>query len=376
MKKKMLCVLLASVMAVGTLAGCGGGNSSSTTAAASGTTAATSESQASGGQSDTASGDLGDPQTFKFALTVASTHPYSIAAQDFAKIVEEKSGGNMKVELYYDGSLGGDNELMDAMQMNGVTFALMGPAGVQTLCPMYNFFDLPCLFETTDAAYAFQDSEAVSSLLQADELINNGVRGLGFYENGWYLISNNKSEITTIDQLSGMKMRSMTSDMAIKSWEVLGVQPVTMAFSELFVSLQNGTVDGQETTVGSFYSSQFYEVQKYLTQSNRIFHVMTFLMSQQAWDALTEAQQNILMEAVNESSLNHKEYMEKYNEDSINDMIQNYGVTYTDSLAEGEWQKMKDMSASIYDLVKDIDSARYDELMKAADEANAAYPAK
>ena len=107
-----------------------------------------------------------------------------------------------------------------------------------------------------------------------------------------------------------------------------------MAFSELFVSLQNGTVDGQETTVGSFYSSQFYEVQKYLTQSNRIFHVMTFLMSQQAWDALTEAQQNILMEAVNESSLNHKEYMQKYNEDSINDMIQNYGVTYTDSLAE------------------------------------------
>ena len=64
--------------------------------------------------------------------------------------------------------------------MNGVTFALMGPAGVQTLCPMYNFFDLPCLFETTDAAYAFQDSEAVSSLLQADELVNNGVRGLGF----------------------------------------------------------------------------------------------------------------------------------------------------------------------------------------------------
>ena len=99
MKKKMLCVLLASVMAVGTLAGCGGGNSSSTTAAASGTTAAASESQASGGQSDTASGDLGDPQTFKFALTVASTHPYSIAAQDFAKIVEEKSGGNMKIEL-------------------------------------------------------------------------------------------------------------------------------------------------------------------------------------------------------------------------------------------------------------------------------------
>lgn len=62
-------------------------------------------------------------------------------------------------------------------------------------------------------------------------------------------------------------MRSMTSDMAIKSWEALNVQPVTMAFSELFVSLQNGTVDGQETTVGSFYSSQFYEVQKYLTQS-------------------------------------------------------------------------------------------------------------
>ena len=70
------------------------------------------------------------PQTFKFVLTVASTHPYSIAAQNFAELVEEKSGGNMTVDLYYDSSLGDDAALMESMQMNAVTFALVGPAGI------------------------------------------------------------------------------------------------------------------------------------------------------------------------------------------------------------------------------------------------------
>lgn len=376
MKKRWIGILMAAVMVMGTMAGCGG-DSGTTTAAGSETTAAqsgeTAGEETAGG--DAASGDLGDPQTFKFGLTVASSHPYSIAAQDFARLVEEKSGGNMKVELYYDSSLGGDEQLMDAMQMNGVTFALMGPAGIQTLAPMFEFLDLPCLFETTEAAYEFQDSEAVQKLLVDEGLVNNGVRGLGFYENGWYLISNNEEEITTVDQLNGFLVRSMTSDTAIRSWEVLGAQPVTMAFSELFVALQNGTVDGQETTIGSFYSSQFYEVQKYLTQSNRIFHVMTFLMSQQAWDALTEAQQNILMEAVEESAQTHKEYMVTYNQEAIDDMVQNDGVTYTESLADGEWEKMKELSAPIYDMVKEKDSAFYEELMVAAEAANAAHPA-
>ena len=82
-----------------------------------------------------------------------------------------------------------------------------------------------------------------------------------------------------------------------------------MAFGELFMAMQTGTVDGQETTIGSFYTSKFYEVQKYLTLANRIYHTMTFLMSDAAWQGLTEAQQQILLEAVNESKMAHKDYM-------------------------------------------------------------------
>ena len=318
--------------------------------------------------------DLGDPQTFKFGLTVANTHPYAIASQNFAKLVEEKSGGNMKVELYYDSSLGDDAALLEAMQMNGVTFALMGPAGIQSLNQMYNFFDLPCLFDSRDAAYEFQDSEPVQKLLTS--LSDNGIRGLGFYENGFYAISNNEKDIKTVADLDNMKMRSMTSDMAIASWECLGVQPVPISFGELFLAMQQGVVDGQETTIGSFYSSKFYEVQKHLTMSNRVFHIMTFLMSNAAWEGLSEAQQNILMEAVAESKMAHKDYMTTYNEDALKDMQDNYGVVVTESLDEGEFAKMKEMSQSIYEMVKGYDSALYDELMAAADAANAAHPAK
>ena len=118
------------------------------------------------------------------------------------------------------------------------------------------------------------------------------------------------------------------------------------------------------------------QVQKHLTMSNRVFHIMTFLMSNAAWEGLSEAQQNILMEAVAESKMAHKDYMTTYNEDALKDMQDNYGVVVTESLDEGEFAKMKEMSQSIYEMVKGYDSALYDELMAAADAANAAHPAK
>ena len=73
----------------------------------------------------------------------------------------------MTVDLYYDSSLGDDAALMESMQMNAVTFALVGPAGIAPMCPIYEFFDLPCLFATRDAAYAFQESEPVLELMDS-----------------------------------------------------------------------------------------------------------------------------------------------------------------------------------------------------------------
>ena len=279
----------------------------------------------------------------------------------------------MKVDLFYDGALGDDAALIESMQMNAVHFALVGPAGIAPMCPIYGFFDLPCLFQTRDAAYAFQESDAVWELMSS--LSTNGIRGLGFYENGYYSISNNGKEITTVDGLNNLKLRSMTSDMAIKSWECLKVQPVAMPFGELFMAMQTGTVDGQETTIGSFYTSKFYEVQKYLTMANRIYHTMTFLMSDTAWNSLTEAQQNILLDAVNESKLAHKDYMTTYNEDAIKDMVDNHGLVVSE-LADGEFEKMREMSQSVYELVRGYDEDMYDKLIAAAEEANAAFPAE
>ncbi len=346
-------------MILGLLAGCGAAS------------AAGNSSNTSSGSEVSSGNQLGAPQSFKFGLTVSNTHPYAIASQNFAKLVEEKSGGNMKVDLFYDSSLGDDAALLEALQMNGVTFALMGPAGVQSLNPMYNFFDLPGLFESRDAAYAFQDSPKVQELLTS--LSNKGIIGLGFYENGFYAMTNNVRPITKIDDIKGMKMRSMTSDMAIKAWECLNAQPVPISFGELFLALQQGVVEGEETTIGSIYTSKFYEVQKYLTTSNRVFHVMTFLMSNTAWEALTEAQQKILMEAVAESKVGHKDFMTTYNANALEDMKNNRGVQI-DELEDGEFEKMKQASQPIYDMVKNYNPDLYETLMSEADAANAAFP--
>lgn len=365
MKKRLLSVCIGIAIVIGMLAGCGAKTASSSS---NGVTA----TPASNNSETTSDNQLGAPQNFKFGLTVANTHPYAIAAQNFAKLVEEKSGGNMKVDLFYDSSLGDDAALLEALQMDGVTFALMGPAGVQTLNSMYNFFDLPCLFSSRDAAYAFQESETVQKLLTS--LSGSGIIGLGFYENGFYAMTNNIKPITTVDDIKDMKMRSMTSDMAIKAWDCLGAQPVPISFGELFLALQQGVVDGEETTIGSIYTSKFYEVQKYLTPANRVFHVMTFLMSNTAWEGLTQAQQKILMEAMAESKASHKDYMTSFNADAIKDMQDNHGVQISE-LADGEFERMKEVSQPIYDMVRNYDPDTYDALMAAAETANADHPA-
>lgn len=326
--KKLISICLAAALLAGCLVGCG------RTEGPANNPSTPNGSSAGGGEG------LGDPQSFKFGLTVANTHPYSVAAQNFAKLVEEKSGGNMKVDLFYDGALGDDAALIESMQMNAVTFALVGPAGIAPMCPIYGFFDLPCLFQTRDAAYAFQESDAVWELMSS--LSTNGIRGLGFYENGYYSISNNGKEITTVDGLNNLKLRSMTSDMAIKSWECLKVQPVAMPFGELFMAMQTGTVDGQETTIGSFYTSKFYEVQKYLTNSNHVPQCNVIFMGKSTFDSLPAPYQEIVSQAFTELLPTAQQLADESMEADFDFLIEK-GMTFVDfDQIDGLRQKLRD----------------------------------
>jgi tripartite ATP-independent transporter DctP family solute receptor len=372
MRKQWVGLVLSAVLLLSCFSGCGGGGKE--TAAAGETAAATGNSQAvtQAGEADSSAGnageDLGEPVEFVFALTVANTHPYAVAAQNFASLVEEKSGGNMKVKLYYDGALGGDEELLNGMKMGNVTFAMVGAGSVATIEPIFEFFDLPCLFQTREEAYAFQESGAVKEMMEG--LSQYGYRGLGFYENGFYCISNKNQPIHKVEDMKNMKFRCMDgSDVAILGWELLNVQPVPMAFGELFLAMQQGVVEGQETTIGSFYSSRFYEVQKYLTMSNRLFHVMTFLMSEETWQGLSDGQKAILQEATEISMQDHKDYMVTFNDDAVKDMVENYGLEVVESLDEGEWEKMKELLAPVYQATEERNPDVYARLMEAAEDA-------
>ncbi|WP_434310455.1 TRAP transporter substrate-binding protein [Hominifimenecus sp. rT4P-3] len=370
MKKRLVGLTMAAILLVSSIAGCGQGETKESQTAGNETKAETSaETQANASTEGNSGGEeLGEPVELVFALTVANTHPYAIAAQNFASIVEEKSGGNMKVKLYYDGALGGDEELLNGMQMGNVTFAMVGAGSVAAIEPIFEFFDLPCLFKTREEAYAFQDTEAVKEMM--DGLAQYGYRGLGFYENGFYCISNKTQPIHKLEDMKNMKFRCMDgSDVAILGWELLDVQPVPMAFGELFMAMQQGVVEGQETTIGSFYSSRFYEVQKYLTMSNRLFHVMTFLMSENTWQGLTDGQKAIIQEATEASMEAHKEYMVTFNEDAVKDMVDNYGLEVVDTLDEGEWEKMKEQLAPVYAATEERNPEVYAKLMAAAEEA-------
>lgn len=319
--------------------------------------------------------EAAEPVILKFGLTVAANQPYAVSMQQFADRVAELSEDRLQVEMFFDGSLGGDRELYESLQVNAVQLTAIGPASICNLIPEYALFDLPCVFETVDAAHGVQDGAAGQALLQAAEDSGVGLKALAYYDNGWYQISNNHAPLTRVEQLQGVDIRSMQSSLQMHSWECLGANPTVIAWNELYMSLQQGLVTAQETTVGSFYSAAFYDSQSYLTLSDRLFHVMVLFISEQCWDKLSPEQRDIISQAAAETAAAHRDFNQQQTAAMLDLLREEHGVQ-VDLLEEGQWQLMRELSQPVYEETRQYiaNDSLYQLFLDAAAEANGDFP--
>ncbi|MCC6249842.1 MAG: TRAP transporter substrate-binding protein [Rubrivivax sp.] len=237
--------------------------------------------------------------TMRNSISIAQNSHQGVAIDTFARVVEQRTNGRIKIQNFYSGSLGGERESIEAVQLGTqeLTFTSTGP--VPNFVPETKILDIPFLFRDKAHAHAVLDGPIGAKLLTKFD--SKGIKALMWGENGIRHMTNNKRAVNAPDDLKGLKMRTMENPVHIAAYKGFGIVPTPMAFPEVFTALQQGTVDGQENPLSVILGAKFSQVQKHLTLTGHVYSPALLLMNKAAWDKLSAADKAIFMEAAKEA---------------------------------------------------------------------------
>lgn len=230
--------------------------------------------------------------------TTLDSH-YGMGMTRFGEVLEEVSGGQWTLVQHPASALGGERELIEAVQIGTLDMVITSSGPLPNFVPETQVLDLPFLFRDYEHARGVLDGEIGQELLaKVDE---TGMKALVWTENGFRHITNSLRPVRTPQDLAGLKIRTMENPIHLRAFEALGAAPTPMSFAELFTALQQGVVDAQENPIVVISVSRFSEVQDHLTLSGHLYSPAIIIMSQSRWDSLSEEEQGWFMEAARAS---------------------------------------------------------------------------
>lgn len=301
--KKILALMLALLFLFGTVA-CGAGASNNTPKSNENTEKETTANEGEGDDAETPAEEAGDSESavegdfnelILFAASIPENTPTGKGMEAMAKYINDHSNGTLNAITYYDTALGDASSLTEALKTGTVDIGISGTAYFSSLVPEIEVFQLPFLFsdlESARAATAGPAAEEINSMFES-----NGIIGLSFWENGFRELSNNVREVKTPADLKGIKMRTLGSTIQIETWSAFGAMTTQIDASEMYTALQQGTIDAQDNPLHEIVSRKLYEVQPYVTMTDATYTPFYMAMSKVKWDALSESQQQLVVEA-------------------------------------------------------------------------------
>ena len=267
----------------------------------------------------------------------------------WAELIEERSGGKMKMEVYPNSQLGGNREMLESVQAGSLDIVQPSLAFLGGFTDKTKLLDLPYLFDDEKDAEAILDGEVGQEILGSLE--DQGMKGLCWWFQGWRHTTANK-EIRSPEDLKGVKIRVMENAMHIDHFKTLGANPIPMAFSEVLTGLQQGVIDAQENPYGNIRQSGFYRVNKYIIETKHLYDPIPVIMSKITWDKLTEEQREIIMETVLEAQAYQRELVQQMDQDD-RDAIMAEGKNEIIELTLEERLKFREAAMPVYEKYED-----------------------
>ena len=351
--KKLIALTSAVSLTALSVAGCGGSSQTSADAgkgneqsqAAAETKVETADAAASQDTSDGTDYTQGDKITIKIAHVSQEGVPIDVASKKLGDMLNEKTGGRITVNVFPASALGNNTELLEQLQMGTLEMAISSVAFLGAFTETTKLLDLPYLFQSNEAAEEVLDGDVGQTIFE--NLQPAGFEGMAWLATGWRHVTANK-EIHKPEDMKGLKIRVMENQMHIDHFNALGASAVPMAFSELYTALQNGTIDAQENPFANIDGNRLYEVQKYIIKTGHIYDTSPLLASKTWWDSLSESDQKLIRECVNEMVTYERE-LSASNEAELEEKIGNNGTNVVITLTDEERQAFKDAAQPVYD---------------------------
>lgn len=222
---------------------------------------------------------------------------FQISAEHFAEVANERLGDDYEVVVYHSSQLGNDQELLQKLKLGTVHFALPSTV-MSSVADEFGLFEMPYLVRDRDHMKRIEEEIFWPTLhpLLEDE----GYNVLALWENGFRNITNNVRPINTPEDLEGIKLRTPRGVWRVRMFEEYGAEPSPMAYSEVFMALQTGVMDGQENPLAQITGGNFQEVQDYLSLSGHVY-TPAYLTAGRAFEQLPEDVQQTLVDAAKET---------------------------------------------------------------------------
>jgi tripartite ATP-independent transporter DctP family solute receptor len=260
-----------------------------------------------------ASSALAQNVTLSLAHVFPDSHPGGIHAEKLAELVEERTSGEVKINVLHGGVLGSEADEIQQLQAGNLDMALLyGVSNFQNLNPRLGVEELPFIFADSDHAHRAYDGEYGDTV--TDILAEEGFIALSYWENGLRHFTNSVRPIVEPEDMSGIRFRSAEIPIRLEMFELLGASAIPMGFNELFTALQQGTVGGQENPISLIHANNFDEVQDYLSLSGHIYNAAVLTASPAAMAKLTPEQQEILRDTGQELKVEQRDMIAKQNE--------------------------------------------------------------
>nr|WP_275899509.1 TRAP transporter substrate-binding protein [Bacillus piscicola] len=221
-------------------------------------------------------------------------HSYTKGIEEFTKRVEEKTDGRVSFEIFGNGQLGGERDLIEQVQLGSLDMTVVTAGPLGNFVPEISVLEMPFLFRDVEHAYATLDGEIGKELMASID--EQGFKTLGIWENGMRHITNNVRPVTSPEDTKGLKMRTVENEIYTDTYRAIGSDPTPIAFPEVYTALQQGVIDGLDASYGVFYTPNLFEVQKYFSETGIYYAAAPAIMNTDTFASLPEDIQQIMVE--------------------------------------------------------------------------------
>jgi tripartite ATP-independent transporter DctP family solute receptor len=273
----------------------------------------------------------------KLAHSNVETDPLHITAQKVKELFEQQTNNRIRVDIYSNAQLGDDQDIIPSMRSGAIEMGIVASANAQASTPSIGAIMLPYMY--TGSEQAWKAFDAVQEELSTRMIREAGVRLLAIYEKGFRVLTNSKKPIVRLSDLQGLKIRVSPSEIPLETFKSWDIDPIPMAWGEVFTALQQKVIDGQENPYSTIPATKFEEVQKYVTEIHYMIYSGPLVMNERFFQSLPDDLKAIVISAGKESAAWERKWHDGITND-VKAQIEKAGMILSGApVDEDEWQR-------------------------------------